>query len=135
MAAIDTALAQYLSADATTLGMVHGRVYPLLAPQQAALPFLVYSEVAYRPVYHMRGSASLQACTYQIDAYAERHQQARDLAEAVVAAMHACNGLHNGLDFRVAFISDRRVSFEASQAGEQHGVARVSVDTELWYLG
>ena len=134
MAAVDAALADYIKTYAALLSMVNGRVYPVLAPQQAVMPFVVYQEITYRSEHHMGGAADLKNVWYQWDVFAERHQQVRDVGEALTTALDGYSGTVNGVDIRAVFVRDRRVSLENEQAGGQQMLYRVSLDTEIWYL-
>ena len=134
MPALDAALADYVKADATLLALLSGRVYPLLAPEQAALPFVVYAEIEYRAEHHMGNVTGLVQTFWQWDCYADRHARARDVAFALTSALDHLTGSVGGLDIRCIFVRDRRSSLEDDAAGGQMQVFRVSLDTEIWYL-
>jgi hypothetical protein len=134
MPTLDAALCDYVKADSTLLTLINGRVYPLLAPQQATFPLVVYQEITYRAEHHMQDVTALVQTFWQWDAYAERHAKAREVGCALTRVLDHCRGSIGGLDIRGIFVRDRRVMLEDDEAGGQQQYFRVSIDTEIWYL-
>lgn len=86
MATLDEALrARLLSIP--TLSAIGPRIYPALVPPGTALPYIVYSQVAYEPVKHHTDYTTLSRTTYQLDIYAGTYSQAHSLAETVRYAL------------------------------------------------
>src|SRR5258708_3112841 len=104
MASLDVALYQYVSTSPALLDAVNGRVFPALAPQQAALPFVVYLEIAYMSERHMGGTSALKWATYQWDAYAARHQEAREIGALLTTAFDGMRGLYSGVSIRQVYV-------------------------------
>lgn len=134
MPALDSALYHLVSQAPDLLPLVNGRVFPLLAPQQAPVPFIVYSEISYFAAHHMGGVTRLAATDVQWDVYGDRHQQAREVGEALTTLLDGYRGLTNGVDIRATFVRARRTTLEDDQAGGQVLYYRVSLDTEIWHL-
>jgi hypothetical protein len=134
MPTLDVALADYVKADATMLALVSGRVYPLLAPQQATLPLVVYQEITYRAEHHMTAVSGLAQTFWQWDVYAERHAKAREVALALTSLLDHRAGDVGGVDVRCILVRDRRTMLEDDEGASQMQYFRVSIDTEIWYL-
>lgn len=130
---LDVALYQYVSTYPALLDAVNGRVFPALAPQQAAMPFVVYLEIAYQSERHMLGASALKWAMYQWDVYAPRHQQARDIGTTLTTAFDGMRGLYSGISIRQAYVRARRTTLEDDQAGGQEMLYRVSLDIEVCY--
>jgi hypothetical protein len=64
-----------------------GRVYPLIAPQDATYPLLVYQPVAQEKVWGVSGSHDLERVRVQVDAYAETYSEATELQDDVFMAV------------------------------------------------
>src|SRR3972149_5680654 len=79
-----------LTNDSPVAAIVSTRIYPLIAPQDAAVPFIVYQRISGNPVNEMAGYASLENPRYQVDAYADSYAAARDLATKIHTAMDGC---------------------------------------------
>jgi hypothetical protein len=66
-----------------------GRVYPQAAPQDAALPFVVYRRTAYEPVNLLQGAATNARSTFTFECWGTTLDSALTTAAAVVAAVEA----------------------------------------------
>jgi len=78
-----------LEADSTLSGIIGGRVYPLFRPQTDPLPALVYQRVSTVPTNSITGFSGLDAVRIQFSCYAKTLLEAKELAEALRAAMNA----------------------------------------------
>lgn len=83
-----------LLADVAVTALVADRVYPLQAPQNPTLPFLVLTQVSDVPASTFTGAPAglLSAVRMQVDAYAERYAEAHELAAAVDDCLGALSG-------------------------------------------
>jgi hypothetical protein len=68
-------------------GLVSNKVYPLVMPQKASLPAIVYSRIANNPQNVLEGGATLDQIRFQVDTYATTFFAARLLAAQVRSAM------------------------------------------------
>lgn len=130
---LDVALYEYVRTYAALLDTVNGRVFPSLAPQQAIMPFLVYTEIGYYSERQMLGASALKWATYQWDVYATRHQQAREIGAALTTAFDGIRGLYSGVSIRQGYVRARRTTMEDNAAGDQQMYFRVSLDIEFCY--
>lgn len=87
--AIGESIYTELTGDADVSALVSTRVYPLIAPQNVTVPYLVYQRVSGSPVNEMAGYAGLENPRYQIDVYDDDYAGARALAVKVRTAMNA----------------------------------------------
>lgn len=88
MAEIETAVYSALTGNATVAGLVGSRVYPLVAPQDVALPLLVYQRISQSPVVSHSGHSNLARTRIQVMCVAVNYNGARALAAAVQGALH-----------------------------------------------
>ncbi len=68
------------------------RVYPLVAPQSALHPYVVYGRVAAHPEYHMRGEGGLGRSVVQIEAWADTYAQILAVDELLRLALSGFRG-------------------------------------------
>lgn len=87
MASLEAALFSKLSADAGVSGIAGTRIYPVEAPEGAALPHLVYTGAGGGRVRAMQADTGVQPRRVQITAKAADFDTALALAEAVKAAL------------------------------------------------
>ena len=89
---VESDLKARLVADATVNGLIAGRCYPGVLPQSPSYPALTFFRVSATRLYNFRGTASRVTARFQIDCWAATHIQARALADAVRASLHAIVG-------------------------------------------
>lgn len=89
--------------------LVGGRCYPDMAPETAALPFIVYRQTAQAPVRTLDGKVHAHLDTYSIDIWAETRGGAESLHPQVRTAMNnspldaTFQGLVWGADVEMGF--------------------------------
>ena len=86
---IEADIVTSLGADSTITGLVGSRIYPLFRPQGDPLPALVYQRVSTVPTNSINGFSRLDAVRIQFSCYAKTLIEAKELAEALRAAMDA----------------------------------------------
>ena len=128
---LDTALSAYLG-TLPTLAPLGGRVYPLLAPPGAAMPYLVYTFIAHEEVGHMSGVALAYRATYQLDLYAHTHLEARRLGNIVRFALQSWRNMASDPAIVHAVIDRLSVDTEERDDGGASMDYRLSIDTSIW---
>jgi hypothetical protein len=128
---LDTALRAYL-VSIPTLGVVGTRIYPLLAPNGAAMPYLVYNEIAYLEVPHFQGVENVFRASYQLNLYAHTHQQARELGAIVRRALQVWRDTSGATVIFRAIIDRRSVDTEPREDGSENVDYVVSTDVDIW---
>lgn len=80
-----------IQSDITTAlaAVASGQVYPDAAPEDAAMPFVVYRRIGYDPVMTLQGAADAARSTFVFESYATTLNGALTVAAAVVAAIVA----------------------------------------------
>jgi len=89
---IEEALYYHLSHTAGVTALVSTRIYPLVAPQDAARPYLVYQRISTPRVRSHSGPSGLAHPRFQITGVAASYSAARGLANAVRAALDGYSG-------------------------------------------
>lgn len=102
-----------LIADATVLATVSTRIFPDMATQDAAYPFLIYTVDGTSPSDTKEGPASLDTVDVSVMAYATKYTDAQDLAEAVRGALDRKTGTIGGLSIQeIRFAGHRSVAMD-----------------------
>jgi hypothetical protein len=97
-------LADQLKSDPAVAEIVGDRVYPVLAPASAAIPFVTWRRQAVQREMTLNGPLGMPTVTLAVDMYAETYEAVRELADRCRAAL---DGFGGGLG---NFISVRNVS-------------------------
>lgn len=92
-----------LAADATVSGLVGARIYPEEAPDEAALPLVVYTVRAQEVV---EGTAPMWPCTVSANCYAATDGDAETLGAAVRSVLDGFNGSDAGFLARGLVLAD-----------------------------
>jgi hypothetical protein len=85
-------LADRLQADPAVAGIIAGRVYPVIAPASAAIPFVVWRRQAVRREQTLTGPLGMPSVTLAMDMYAETYEAVRVLADACRACLDGWGG-------------------------------------------
>jgi hypothetical protein len=80
---VEKGLLQLVAEDAGVDALVDGKVYWILAPKGAAVPYVVLSTVLTKDSYAMEGVTGLREGLFQVDCYATAYYPSRDIAKAV----------------------------------------------------
>lgn len=90
-----------LTSHTGTAALVATRVYPVIAPQDAVYPCVVYQRVSGT---EQRGSTSMREARYQVSAWAESFAGAQALATQIRAALEEWSVYGGGVFVRMARI-------------------------------
>lgn len=85
-------LADRLQADPRVAGIIGDRVYPVIAPASAAIPFVTWRRQAVQREQTFSGPLGMPTVTLAVDMYAETYEAVRDLADACRAALDGWGG-------------------------------------------
>ena len=116
---LETKLYSLLSANAGVLALVNTRIYPLVAPQEATMPFVVYTRVSSFRLYSLAGYSNLEYPRMQVDCYGTTYSEAKLLSEAVITAIRSATTFGAEQD-------DPQEMFEEDET------FRVSIDFSIW---
>lgn len=125
-------IAALLANDAVT-AHAGRRVYPLIRPQDSAMPALVFTTISSQPDATHDGATGLSESRIQLDAYAATYAAAKGLARAVRGVLHQFAGdveVDGGtVTLQGVFQDGERDLFEG-EAPER--IFRVSLDFNVW---
>lgn len=90
---IEQALYRLLSTNSNVTALVSTRIYPSIASQNAARPYVVYQQITEQDIAkNLDGPGNLPAVSFQIDAYAEDYKTARRVADAIRGVLRSSRG-------------------------------------------
>ena len=95
MSVLEEGLASYLINDDDMDDLVDGRVYPLRIPQGATIPCLTYQRISTPRISTHDSSGSsgdLTSPRFQFDAWAETLSEAKEIVDALRAALNGKTG-------------------------------------------
>ena len=86
-----------LAADATLTALVSTKIYPVIAPQNVASPFVVYSIASAIPTNTKDRISEVDTMRVQIDCYARTYSQVEAIASAARLAIDGQTGTKAGI--------------------------------------
>lgn len=127
---VEEALFARLTGTAAVAALVAARVYPLVAPQAAARPFVTYQRISTSRVASLDGPSGLARVRYQLDVWADDDAGARALAREVRLALDGYSGDGAAGDRVIQSVvaDDERDFFD-----EASRTFRVSADFIIWH--
>lgn len=115
-----------LAADATVTGLLGAgnalRVYPIQAPQNASLPYVVYTKVANDP-QDTKDGQPVDHIRMQVDVYAATYASLENVSKAVDDALNLYSGTIN-----TVIVDEIRFETENDTVEEEETFYRNSVD-------
>lgn len=89
----EAAIRSVLVADADVANLLGTRIFPVIAPASAAVPFATYRRSAVQRQQTLSGPGNLTTVILAIDLYAESYEAVRDLADKCRLALDGYSGL------------------------------------------
>lgn len=87
MSTIEETIFSTLSADAGVGAICGDRIYPVVAPQDAANPYVIYTAISELPLNTLEGESPMKNRRFQFDCYAKTFAESRALYVAVHNAL------------------------------------------------
>ena len=106
----------YLLTNATGVtDIVSTRVYPEVAQQDAALPYIVYNVTNNEPTDTKPEPSKLDTAQVEVNVYSNSYTEAIDLAVAVRAALDRVKGTYNGVNVQSIQYLNEVIDFDEPQ--------------------
>lgn len=90
---IEDVLYSLLKNDATVAGLVGDKIYPYMADENIALPYIVYEETGNEPTNTKQGISDLDTISVNIESYAGSVLDLNTLRAAVRSKLERFNGI------------------------------------------
>ena len=108
---VEAAIYSILTGDATVSSLVGTRIYPVMAPQDAVLPGIVYKRISTDRLSALSADIGVAEARFQFDCYAATFDQAKIVSEAVRGALQRYKGTAGGTTIRDTVMEDEDDDF------------------------
>lgn len=88
----ELALAAVMAADPAVAALAGMRVYPVIAPADAAIPFVTWRRTGVRREQTLSGPMGMPTVLLAVDVYAETYDAVRELADRIRLALDGYGG-------------------------------------------
>lgn len=136
---IEYAIKPLLTGAAAVNAELDGRIFPLRAPKNAALPFVVYQRAVGDHRNSLAGDAGIGRITVQIDVYAETALKARQTQELIRRTLQGYQGDVSLAPFSAEVVKVRSCVCEDNpdavqnlMSGSDKAKPRASADYSFW---
>lgn len=121
------AIYSILSNHNSVTNIVSNRVYPVRAYNDAPFPYVVYTLISNDPVNEKHRVSTADIVSFQVSCFANNHEQAADLSEAVREALEKQSGTFNGIEVEDIAVISTNTGFD-----EDQDVHHIPLDFELF---
>lgn len=128
---VSKAIYNILSNHTGLTDLVGTRIYPVVAAQQAALPYVVFDVPRTEPVNRTSGKARMNQIQVNVSAFATRYDDACSIAEQVKTALdRVAAATYNGVVLQVVLFADEyNIFHDEDDTHEIQTEYRVSLNT------
>jgi hypothetical protein len=122
-----------LTSESTIAAIVGSRVYFGKAPQKAALPYIVITQMTSEDFKSLDGTGELRAIDFDIDCKADRALTAATLGDAVREFIQDYTGSAGSKTIGAVLLNDESTDYEPPQDGSDIGVHTVLLDVTIQF--
>lgn len=115
-----------LVTTAAVSALIGSRVYPVIAPASAALPFATWRRLAVTRQHSLRGPIGTPSVSLSIDIFAETYEQARDIADQCRASLDGWGGTFENTVVKNVSLDNESDGFAQLAGGDLPPVYTVS---------
>lgn len=128
MSQLEQALYVILTDDATVSGLIGTRVYPLLIPQDAALPAIAYQRISRLQIQTQSGPSCLSRARMQLTCVATTYSGVKALADAVRVVLDGYKGTAASVSVGASFLET-----DADAYADESELFSVRMDFRMWH--
>ena len=117
----------------TAVSSLVSGIYPLLAPQSAALPFITYRRSGIRRQQTLGGPMGVPQVSVDFDVYAATYEGARDLADKVRLSLDGYGGTFDNAEVKQVSLENEQDDFVQLAGADMPPVYSVKLSFDCWW--
>lgn len=126
-------LMRQLTQSPATARLVGYRVFPVLAPVSAAMPFVIYQRQQIERNQTLAAPLGLPRVSVQFDVYAATYEECRELADAIRVNLDGWTGSAYGVVVSQTSLESERDGFVQLDGSELPPVYQVTQIYDVWW--
>jgi hypothetical protein len=115
-----------LVASASVSAIVGSRIFPILAPQTAALPLIIWRRSGIERQHSLSGPIGTPTVSLEMQLLATTYEQARELADKVRAVLDGYGGTLNNTEVKHVYLDQEADDFVQLAGGDLPPVYQVT---------
>lgn len=129
----ESVLLNALVTTTTVSSIVSSRVFPVLAPTTAALPFITYRRTGIKRAQTLTGPMGTPQVSMDFDVYATTYEGARDLADRVRSVLDGYGGTFDNTEVQQTSLENEQDDFVQLAGAEMPPVYSVKLSFDCWW--
>jgi len=130
----EAVLRSALIANATVAGLVSTRVYPVVAPASAALPFVTWRRVAIRRQQTLGGPMGMPVTSVEYSIYGATYEQAREVADAMRSVLDGYGGTLNNTEVKQTSLEQESDDFVTLAGAELPPAYQITQQYDTFWI-
>jgi len=122
----EAVLRSVLVANTVTSSIVGSRVYPVLAPKTAALPFIIWRRSAISREHTLAGPMGVPNVSVEMQSFATTYEDVRELADRVRLVLDGYGGTVNNTEVKHVSLEQESDDFVQLAGGDLPPVYQVT---------
>lgn len=120
--------------DTAVAALVGSRIYPVLAPATAALPFAVYRRSSIQRQQTLAGPSGLPTVNMEVQIYSSTYESAREVADAFRSVLDGYAGTLNNVEVQNASLEQESDDFVQLAGADMPPVYSVTQNYALTWV-
>jgi hypothetical protein len=129
----ESVLRHALMTSTTVAILVGTRVFPVLAPTTAALPFITYRRTGIRRAQTLGSPLGTPQVSIDFDVYATTYEGARDLASRCRSVLDGYGGSFDNTEVKQTSLENEQDDFVQLAGAEMPPVYSVKLSFDCWW--
>ena len=130
----ETVLRAALIGNATFSGLVGVRVYPVVAPSSAGLPFVTWRRVAIRRQQTLGAPMGMPVTSVEYSIYGATYEQAREVADAMRAVLDGYGGSANNTEVKQTSLEQESDDFVTLAGAELPPAYQITQQYDVFWI-
>jgi hypothetical protein len=133
VADLKAGLYTYCSTHPVLSALIDNRIYPQLAPPNAAHPYLTYQRLGFERTAHLAGRSALIRSALQLDVWGVSSEQVETVFLALEDALDGYQGPMGAVAVRLVRFTSVLDDLEEPSETRQTGIWRSVIQADIWY--
>lgn len=129
----EAVLRHALVTSTTSASILGARVYPILAPSTAAMPFATYRRAGIRRQQTLSGPMGVPQVTVEVDVYATTYEGARLAADCCRLVLDGYGGTIDNTEVKHVSLENEQDDFVQLAGAEMPPVYSVKQTYDVWW--
>lgn len=130
----EAVLRSALIANATVAGLMGDRVYPVVAPASAALPFVTWRRVGIRRQQTLGAPMGMPVTSVEYSIYGATYEQAREVADAMRFVLDGYGGTVNNTEVKQTSLEQESDDFVTLAGAELPPAYQITQQYDVFWI-